>query len=133
LKSFLGYGLTDTPPDHSTVSRTRRLIDVETHGRVFTWMLEVLAKHGLIHGKTVGIDGTTLEANAAMRSIVRRDTGESLIAVAEQMETLTDNPETADFCHGLLVIAKNVPTMKCCVPHRSFHWDVLVVRSALRV
>jgi transposase len=77
LKGFLGYGLTDTTPDHSTVSRTRRLIDVETHGRVFTWMLEVLAKHGLIHGKTVGIDGTTLEANAAMRSIVRRDTGES--------------------------------------------------------
>jgi len=95
LKSFLGYGLTDTTPDHSTVSRTRRLIDVETHGRVFTWMLEVLAKHGLIHGKTVGIDGTTLEANAAMRSIVRRDTGESYrdfltaLAKASGIETPT--------------------------------------------
>src|SRR6266498_4586589 len=77
LKSFLGYGLTENTPDHSTVSRTRRLIDLETHGRVFTWMLEVLARHGLIDGKTIGIDGTTLEANAAMRSIVRRDTGES--------------------------------------------------------
>jgi transposase len=76
LKSFLGYPLTEMTPDHSTVSRTRRLIDLETHGRVFTWMLEVLARNGLIEGKTIGIDGTTLEANAAMRSIVRRDTGE---------------------------------------------------------
>src|SRR5499433_895329 len=76
LKSFLGYALTETTPDHSTISRTRRLIDLETHSRVFTWMLEVLARHGLVNGKTVGIDGTTLEANAAMRSIVRRDTGE---------------------------------------------------------
>jgi transposase len=77
LKSFLGYALTDPTPDHTTVSRTRRLIDIETHGRVFTWMLQVLAGKGLIDGKTIGVDATTLEANAAMRSIVRRDTGES--------------------------------------------------------
>src|SRR5215470_18010677 len=77
LKSFLGYALTETTPDHSTISRTRRLIDLDTHSRVFTWMLEVLAGHGLVNGKTVegytdfltklaqasGIDGTTLEAN----------------------------------------------------------------------
>jgi transposase len=50
---------------------------VETHQRVFTWVLECLAQEGLLLGKTVGIDATTLEANAAMRSIVRRDTGES--------------------------------------------------------
>jgi transposase len=95
LKSFLGYALTEMTPDHSTISRTRRLIDLETHGRVFTWMLEVLASHGLINGKTVGIDGTTLEANAAMRSIVRRDTGESYtdfltkLAKASGIETPT--------------------------------------------
>jgi len=95
LKSFLGYELTQTTPDHSTVSRTRRLIDVETHGRVFTWMLQVLAQHGLIDGKTIGVDGTTLEANAAMRSIVRRDTGESYtefltkLAKASGIETPT--------------------------------------------
>jgi len=77
LKSFLGYGLADATPDHSTISRTRRLIDIETHGRIFTWMLQVLASHGLVDGKTIGVDATTLEANAAMRSIVRRDTGES--------------------------------------------------------
>src|SRR5690348_14145171 len=77
LKHFLGFEVTEATPDHSTMSRTRRLIDFETHGRVFNWILQVLAKHGLVGGKTIGVDGTTLEANAAMRSIVRRDTGES--------------------------------------------------------
>jgi transposase len=76
LRSFLGYVLTQKTPDHSTISRTRRLLDVETHSRVFTWVLKILAEHGLIGGKTVGIDATTVEANAAMRSIIRRDTAE---------------------------------------------------------
>lgn len=76
LRSFLGVGLNEMPPDHSTISRTRRLIAVETHQAVFRWVLELLADKGLLQGKTVGIDATTLEANAAMRSIVRRDTGE---------------------------------------------------------
>jgi transposase len=69
--------LPEAPPDHSTISRTRRLIDLETHEAVFTWILQRLADAGLVKGKTVGIDATTLEANAALRSIVRRDTGES--------------------------------------------------------
>src|SRR5574341_1117860 len=77
IRSFLGLELDEAGPDHSTISRTRRLIDVETHERVFTWVLERLAKGGVLVGKTVGIDATTLEANAAMRSIVRRDTGAS--------------------------------------------------------
>jgi transposase len=77
LREFIGVGLTGVVPDHSTVSRTRRLIDLETHSSVFTWMLGVLAEHGLVDGKTVGVDGSTLEANAAMRSIIRRDTGKS--------------------------------------------------------
>src|SRR5256712_1046117 len=76
LRGFLGVGLDQMPPDHSTISRTRRLIDVETHQAVFGWVLELLAEKGLLKGKTVGIDATTLEANAALRSIVRRDTGE---------------------------------------------------------
>ena len=67
----------EAPPDHSTISRTRRSIDPETHEAVITWMLQRLADVGLVKGKTVGIDATTLEANAALRSIVRRDTGES--------------------------------------------------------
>jgi transposase len=76
IRSFLGLAVDEAAPDHSTISRNRRLIDVETHQRVFTWVLERLASDGLLVGKTVGIDATTLEANAAMRSIVRRDTGE---------------------------------------------------------
>ena len=76
--AFCGHWLsTRTPPDHSTISRTRRLIDVDTHREVFTWVLEVLADRGLLKGQRIAIDATTLEANAAMRSIVRRDTGES--------------------------------------------------------
>src|ERR1700682_6287251 len=77
LRRFLGIGLDEQTPDHSTISRTRRLIDVETHRKVFFWILELLRDKGLVKGKTVGIDATTLEANAAMRSIVRRDNGES--------------------------------------------------------
>jgi transposase len=76
LKLFLGVPVDKPAPDHSTISRTRRLIDIETHAEVFTYILKVLANHGLINGKTTGVDSTTLEANAAMRSIVRRDTNE---------------------------------------------------------
>jgi transposase len=77
LRDFLGVGLEDAPPDHSTISRTRRLIDLETHRAIFTWVLQCLSTAGLVKGKTIGIDATTLEANAALRSIVRRDSGES--------------------------------------------------------
>lgn len=77
LRWFLGIGLDEETPDHSTISRTRRLIDVETHRQVFAWVLGVLADEGLVKGKRIGIDATTLEANAALRSIVRRDSGES--------------------------------------------------------
>ncbi len=76
LRRFLRVGLDETPPDHSTISRTRRLMDVETHRDVFTWVLGVLAEKGLLKGQTLGVDATTLEANAALRTIVRRGTGE---------------------------------------------------------
>jgi transposase len=77
LRDFLGVGLDQAPPDHSTISRTRRLIALETHRAVFTWILQCLSTAGLVKGKTIGVDATTLEANAALRSIVRRDSGES--------------------------------------------------------
>jgi transposase len=95
LRRFLGVPLGEQTPDHSTISRTRRLVDLETHERVFVWVLKVLALQGLISGKTVGIDATTLEANAAMRSIVRNDTGQSYqdflkeLAKASGIETPT--------------------------------------------
>jgi transposase len=73
----VGIPLNDGAPDHTTISRTRRLIDLETHREVFHWILELLADAGLVKGKRIGIDATTLEANAALRSIVRREDGES--------------------------------------------------------
>lgn len=77
LRQFLGYALDEETPDHSTISRTRRLYWLETHKAVFRWVVKFLMKDGLISGQTVSIDGTTLEANAAMKSIVRRDNGQS--------------------------------------------------------
>lgn len=95
LRGFLGLGLDEVPPEHSTISRTRRLIDLETHRAVFTWILQILATADLVKGKTIGIDATTLEANAALRSIVRRDSGETYqefltrLAQASGIETPT--------------------------------------------
>jgi transposase len=92
LRQFLSIGLDEQTPDHVTISRTRRLIGAETHQRIFAWVLERLAQGGLLKGKTIGVDSTTLEANAAMKSIVRRDTGENYngylkrLAKAEGME-----------------------------------------------
>ena len=92
LREFLSIGLDEKTPDHVTISRTRRLLDGETHQRIFSWVLERLARGGLLKGKTIGVDSTTLEANAAMKSIVRRDSGESYnaylkrVAAAEGVE-----------------------------------------------
>ena len=77
IRAFVGIPLDQSAPDHSTISRTRRLLDLETHRQVFAWVVGLLADAGLVKGKRIGIDATTLEANAALRSIVRRDNGES--------------------------------------------------------
>lgn len=77
MRKFIGYALTEQTPDHSTISRTRRLYTAETHKAIFRWVLKLLVGAGLAKGQSVSIDATTLEANAALRSIVRRDTGES--------------------------------------------------------
>src|SRR5271169_1623977 len=95
LRRFVGIALDEYTPDHSTISRTRRLIDVDTHREVFGWVLGMLADRGLLKGQRIAIDATTLEANAAMRSIVRRDTSESYeeflrgLAKASGIETPT--------------------------------------------
>lgn len=77
IRAFVGYALEDKSADHSTISRTRRLIDLEAHQEIFQWVLKMLANNDLVSGKTVGIDATTLEANAAMRSIVRKDSAKN--------------------------------------------------------
>ena len=77
LRSFLGLAPDDRVPDDSSLNRSRLRIDWETHQAVFDWMLKRLAEQGLLKGKTLGVDGSTIEANAAMRSIVRRESGQS--------------------------------------------------------
>ena len=98
LRGFVGFGLDEMPPEHSTISRTRRLIDLETHRAVFTWILQVLAAADLVKGKTIGIDATTLEANAALRSIVRRDSGETYQEFLTRLAQASgiDTPTRAD-------------------------------------
>jgi transposase len=77
LRKFVGYALDEATPDHSTISRTRRMYWAETHSAVFRWVIGILTAEGLIGGETISIDATTLEANAAMKSIVRREDGQS--------------------------------------------------------
>ena len=94
VRSFLRLAVDEAPPDHSTMARTRRLIE-ETHRTVFTWVQQRLVEAGRLTGKTIAIDGTRRRGNAAMRSIVRRDTGESYqaflagLATASGVETPT--------------------------------------------
>jgi transposase len=71
VRSFLGLELDERGPDHSTISRTRRLIDEETHREVFTWVLERLAASNLVSGQTLQVDATTLEANAPWKRMRR--------------------------------------------------------------
>ena len=76
LREFLGVSLSEDTPDHSSLSRVRDRLPLEVHAAVFQFVLQEAEAKGLLKGKTIAVDATTLEANAAMKSIVRRDTGE---------------------------------------------------------
>jgi transposase len=76
LREFLRLGERERVPDHSWLSRTRGRLALEVHDTVFTWVLQRLAEHGLIKGERIGVDASTMQANAALRTIVRRDSGE---------------------------------------------------------
>jgi transposase len=76
LKEFLGYSLTERAPDHSSLTKIRQRLPLEVYQEVFQFVLQLVEKHKLLVAKEVGVDSTTLEANAAMKSIVRKDTGE---------------------------------------------------------
>jgi transposase len=95
LRAFLGYRVDEGTPDHSSLSRTRNRIDLETHQAVFDWVLKRLTEQGLLKGQTLGIDASTLEADAALKSIVRRDGGQNYreflteLAKASGIETPT--------------------------------------------
>ena len=76
LREFLRLETTDRVPDHSWLSKTRGRLPREVHERVFGWVLARIAERGLVRGERIGVDASTMEANAALRTIVRRDTGE---------------------------------------------------------
>lgn len=76
LKSFLGYSLAEATPEHSSLTVIRKRLPVEVHEQVFAFVLKVAQEKKLLKGKTVAVDATLLEANAAMKSIMRRDTSE---------------------------------------------------------
>jgi transposase len=76
LREFLGIPLDEDTPDHSTLTNTRKRLPMEVFEEVFQFVLRIAVEKKLLGGKTVGVDSTTLEADAAMKSIVRRDTGE---------------------------------------------------------
>ena len=77
LREFLRLANRDKVPDHSWLSKTRSRLPHEVHEKVFEFVLKLVAERGLLKGERIGVDGSTMEANAAMRSIVRRDTGET--------------------------------------------------------
>ena len=85
LRDFLRLGTTEPAPDHSWLSKTRARLPLVVHEAVFAWVLRRLAEHGLIRGERIGVDASTMEANAALRAIVRREDGESYRAMLERL------------------------------------------------
>jgi transposase len=85
LREFLRLGTTEPVPDHSWLSKTRSRLPLEVHEAVFAWVLQRLAEHGLIRGDRIGVDASTMEANAALRAIVRRADGETYRAMLERL------------------------------------------------
>ena len=98
LREFLGCGLRGNPPEHSTLSNTRKRISLEAHAAVFSFVITLLKESGLLSGQTLGVDATTLEANAAMRSIVRRESGMAYETWLEQLARSSgiETPTRAD-------------------------------------
>jgi len=85
LKQFLGFAPTDATPDHSSLTRIRKRLPLEVFAEIFQFVLKLVEQHKLISATTVGVDSTTLEANAAMKSIVRRDSGEDWEAYVKRL------------------------------------------------
>ncbi len=98
LRDFLRLANRDKVPDHSWLSKTRSRLPHEVHQQVFGWILNLVAVHGLVKGERIGVDGSTMEANAALRTIVRRDSGETYREMLTQMakESGIDTPTIDD-------------------------------------
>ena len=100
LREFLGIPLTQSTPDHSSLTRIRDRLPLEVHQQVFELILTLAASKGLVPGKRVAVDSTTLEADAAMKSIVRRDSGEDwqeyVMRLMQEEGVIVDNEEPSD-------------------------------------
>jgi transposase len=100
LREFLGLAATESSPDHSSLTKVRKRLPLEAHLEVFCLVLEIAANEKLLKGKQVAVDATTLEANAAMKSIVRRDSGEDwkqyLTRLMREEELLEEDEEPTD-------------------------------------
>jgi transposase len=98
LRDFLRRSNVEKVPDHSWLSRTRSRLPHEAHETVFGWVLKLVAERGLVKGERIGVDGSTMEANAALRTIVRRDSGENYRAMLTRMaqESGVETPTAED-------------------------------------
>ena len=98
LRDFLRLEACDRVPDHSWLSKTRARLPKEAHETVFDWVLALIAKEGLVKGERIGVDASTMEANAALRTIVRRDNGETYHEMLERLakESGIETPTAED-------------------------------------
>lgn len=98
LRDFLRLENREKVPDHSWLSKTRGRLPHEVHERVFGWVLKLVAEHGLVQGKRIGVDASTMEANAALRMIMRRDDGRTYREMLTQMakESGIETPSAGD-------------------------------------
>ena len=98
LRAFLRLGSRDRVPDHSWLSRSRTRLPHEVHAAVFDWVLVLIAEAGLIKGERIGLDASTMEADAALRNIVRRDNGEGYREMLERLagESGVETPTAED-------------------------------------
>ena len=98
LRDFLRLETTARVPDHSWLSKTRSRLPHEVHEAVFGWVLSLIAERGLVKGDRIGVDASTMEANAALRAIVRRDSGETYREMLKRMakESGIETPSAED-------------------------------------
>lgn len=98
MREFLQLKTSESVPDHSSLSRIRSRLPLEVHANVFTWVLQKIADAGLVLGGRIGVDASTMEANAALRTIVRRDTGEDYRQMLTRMakESGIETPKTEE-------------------------------------
>ena len=96
LREFLLLERRERVPDHSWLSRTRARLPHEVHTAVFDWVLALIAEAGLVKGERIGVDASTMEANAALRNIVRRDTGEGYRGMLERLAQESGTPTAED-------------------------------------